>query len=174
MNRRVFAVDMATCTGCFACAVACKDRAGLPDDVDILRVEVHESETFPNTGLHFRVVHCFHCDDPVCAGACPSQGITKDEDGIVTIDRDSCNACGECVEACPFDAISLMPDGGSVKCDGCADEVAAGKDPTCVRACPMRSLWYGPADAVPSGDRGEDPDFVDHGIGPAVVHLRRD
>ena len=173
MNRSVFVVDMATCTGCFACSVACKDRAGLPDDLDLLRVEGHETGVFSKTGLHFRVIHCFHCEEPPCVDACPSDGIVQREDGLVEIEADLCDGCAECVEACPFDAIVMRPDGTSAKCDGCADEVALGWDPTCVRACPTRSLFYGSPDDAPFAPRIENVGFEDHGIGPAVRFLQR-
>jgi len=173
VKQAVFAVDLATCTGCFTCSVACKDRAGLPDDLDLLRVEKFETGSFPQTGLYFRVIHCFHCAEPTCVDACPSQGISKGEDGLVTIDEEQCSSCGECVQACPFDAIVIRPNGEAIKCDGCADEVAKGWDPTCVRACPMRALSYGPEEEIPFENRIEDPDFDDKGIGPAVRFLRR-
>ena len=173
MNPAVFTVDLAQCTGCFVCSVACKDRAGLPDGLDLLRVEEHETGVYPETGLYFRVIHCFHCADPPCVEACPSEGIAKGEDGLVTLDREKCNACGECVAACPFDAIVRGPDGAALKCDGCPDEVARGWDPTCVRSCPMRALGYGSSVAVPFENRVPDPAFEGHGIGPAVRFLCR-
>ena len=173
MNETVFAIDLARCTGCFACSVACKDRAGLPDDLDLLRVEEHETGAYPETGLYFRVIHCFHCDDPPCVEACPSKGISKGEDGLVTLAGEECLECAECAAACPFGAIVMGPDGAAVKCDGCADEVARGWDPACVRSCPMRALWYGPPDAVPVENRVRDARFDDQGIGPAVLYLCR-
>jgi len=173
MSQSVFAIDLATCTGCFACSVACKDRADLPDELDLLRVEVRETGVFPRTGLYFRVVHCFHCAEPACVAACPSRALSKGEDGLVTISEDACTACGECAEACPFDTFVVTPEGRSAKCDACADEVARGWDPTCVRACPMRALWYGPSEDVPFENRTRDTDFDDGGLGPAVRYLRR-
>jgi anaerobic dimethyl sulfoxide reductase subunit B (iron-sulfur subunit) len=93
------------------------------------------------------------------------------QDGV-QVDADLCVACGACIEACPFGAIVMHPEGRASKCDGCADEVARGWEPTCVRACPMRALGYAPAAGVPEG-RTPDPTFVDHGIGPSVRYLRR-
>ena len=173
MNEAVFSVDLATCTGCFVCSVACRDRAGLSDALDPLRVEEHETGVFPETGLYFRVIHCFHCAEPPCVEACPSEGISKGEDGLVTIEEEKCEGCGECVEACPFDAIVVDSDGTAVKCDGCADEIARGWETTCVRSCPMRALRYGPSDTVSFENRVRDADFDDRGIGPAVLYLRR-
>ena len=173
MNGAVFVVDMAACTGCYACSVACKDRAGLPDALDLLRVEVHETGVYPDTGLYFRIIHCFHCAEPPCVEACPSQGITKGEDGLVRLHEAECNGCGECIDACPFGAIVARPDGTAVKCDACADELALGWDPTCVRSCPVRALQYGPSPGLQHENRVQDPGFEDYGIGPAVLHLRR-
>ena len=174
MKGAVFAMDLATCTGCFTCSVACKDRAGLPDDLDLLRVDGYETGAFPGTGLYFRVMHCFHCAEPPCVDACPSQGIVKQDNGLVNIDADLCSGCGECEEACPFDAIVMRPDGTSAKCDGCVDEVTLGWDPTCVRSCPTRALYYGPPEDIPFKDRTGDTTFEDHGIGPSVVFLWRE
>lgn len=169
----LFTIDIAHCTGCHACSIACKDRASLPDEVDWLRVETHEGGTYPHPTLTYRVVHCFHCARPACATACPTGAIDRDARGPVQIDAELCIACGACAEACPFHAVALGPQGFASKCDACADETAQEWEPTCVRACPTRALHYGsPEQDLPSG-RIADPQFDDHGIGPAVRYLRR-
>jgi len=165
MSRSVFIIDLASCTGCHACSVACKDRAGLPDEFDLLRVEAHEEGVYPNPALYYRVVHCFHCAQPLCAEACPTGAISKAEDGLTVIDTEECIGCGECIRACPFDAI--------VKCDGCADEVDRGWEPTCVRACPMRALKYESIDDIQFENRIPDPDTENQDMEPAVLYLLR-
>ena len=172
MSKALFVVDIASCTGCGTCSIACKDRAGLPDELDFLQVEANEGGVYPDPELYYRVVHCFHCDQPACAEACPVEAISKEEDGLTVINAEECTGCGECIEACPFDAIVMLPDGIAAKCDGCADEIARGWTTTCVRACPMRALYYDTEDAV-VGERSGDPDFRDYGIEPAVLYLRR-
>jgi anaerobic dimethyl sulfoxide reductase subunit B (iron-sulfur subunit) len=173
MRDAIFVIDLARCTGCGACSIACKDRANLDDNIDWLRIETHEAGTYPHPSVTYRVVHCFHCAVPSCVQACPTTAIVRDETGWVQIDAELCIACGSCVEACPFEAIVLGPQGTSCKCDGCSDELARGWTPTCVRACPMRALQYIPQQAVSLENRIQDPAFDDHGISPSVLYLRR-
>ena len=140
----VFSVDLTRCTGCQACVVACKDRSGLPDEVDLIRVAVEEQGACPSVRLRYTVGHCWHCQDPACIPACRS-GALRQVDGYLVIDGAACKACGSCARACPFGAIVLLPESGKpAACDGCADEVRAGIGPTCIRACPMRALGWGP------------------------------
>lgn len=173
MSRDIFVVDIASCTGCQTCSIACKDRAGLPDELDFLRVEAHEGGLYPDPTLYYRVIHCFHCTKPSCAEVCPVKAISKDDNGLVVIDPEECMGCGECIEACPFDAIIMLPEDVAAKCDGCADEVARGWEPTCVRACPMRALRYEQMEYIQMKKRFRDSDFKDHNIGPSVLYLHR-
>ena len=173
MSERLYTIDLARCTGCYVCSIACKDRAGLPDDLDWLRVEAHEGGDYPAPTLYYRVIHCFHCAEPPCVAACPTGVIARQGNERVRIDAGMCDACEACVDACPYAAIVMRPEGVASKCDGCADEVARGWAPTCVRACPMRALGYGPGADELSDERVVDRTFEDHGIGPAVVYLRR-
>jgi anaerobic dimethyl sulfoxide reductase subunit B (iron-sulfur subunit) len=189
VNRLRFTIDLARCTGCQTCSVACKDRAGLPDDLDWLRVEEHEGGAYPHPTLYYRVSHCFHCAQAPCIGVCPTgalgrpgalgqPGAPGQPEGWVQIDAGLCIACGACIEACPLGAIVMRPEGVASKCDGCADEVARGWGPTCVRACPMRALGYAaegrsPADGALPENRVQDDVLYDRQIGPAVLYLRR-
>jgi Fe-S-cluster-containing dehydrogenase component len=170
LRRRHFVIDMGRCTGCNACSVACKDRAGLPDELDLLRVERNESGAYPDVDMYYRVMHCFHCENPSCLDACPTDAISKNEDGFVLLDMDSCTGCGNCREACPFESIVELPNGLFTKCDSCFDEIASGLDPTCVRACLTRALSFRGVDELGAVDR-IDEDFIDYGIGPAVTYL---
>jgi anaerobic dimethyl sulfoxide reductase subunit B (iron-sulfur subunit) len=168
----VFSVDVARCTGCQACRVACNDRVGLGGGPDLLRVEREEGGAYPTPQLAYRVVHCFHCAEPPCAPACPVEALVVADDGRVALRAEACVGCGACVEACPFDAVVLGPGAVAVKCDGCADEVARGWAPTCVRACPLRALAFGPPGRVPPSRRVEGAGFADHEAQPRVRYLR--
>jgi len=169
MMDKMFVIDNGRCIGCHACSVSCKDRAGLPDNYDLLRVERVESGSYPNVEMFYRVSHCFHCESPTCLEACKFDAISKKEDGYVLLDQVNCTGCGLCVDACPFEAIIELPGKRVLKCDGCHDEVVSGFDPTCVRACLTRALLFKEVDELKGLDR-IDRDFNSFGIVPAVIY----
>jgi anaerobic dimethyl sulfoxide reductase subunit B (iron-sulfur subunit) len=74
----------------------------------------------------------------------------KDADtGLGTVDQTKCIGCGYCHMACPYNAPKVDREKGySVKCSGCADRLAEGEQPLCVRACPARALQFGPVDEM--------------------------
>ena len=173
MSDALFIIDLAACVGCYACAIACKDRADLPDALDWLRVEEREGGRYPHPTLAYRVTHCFHCAQAPCVAVCPTGALAQRNDGLTLLDAATCSGCGQCLATCPFEAIVMSPDGVASKCDACADELDLGWEPTCVRACPSRALDYGPLSEPWLAHRRRDPEFDDRGIGPAVAYLRR-
>jgi len=68
------------------------------------------------------------CEEKPCIVSCPVDAISN-ERGIVLIDGQECNGCGECVAACPFGAIKQDVEDIAYKCDFC------GGDPACVKEC---------------------------------------
>jgi anaerobic dimethyl sulfoxide reductase subunit B (iron-sulfur subunit) len=172
-DSMTFVVDMTRCTGCQACQIACRDRAPFPDDVDLLRVEAQEGGAYPTPALSYRVVHCFHCTQPPCEDSCPVGAIARDGDGLVALDSTQCTGCGACIDACPFEAVVMLAEGVTAKCDGCADQLAQELDPICVRACPMRALSVTRgATRVEAEGKASDESFDHHTVGPSVLFLR--
>jgi ferredoxin len=49
------------------------------------------------------------------------------------VDKDKCDGCGDCVEACPVNAIQLQ-NGKAVICDDCID------CNICVKTCPNQAI----------------------------------
>ncbi|MEN1758859.1 4Fe-4S dicluster domain-containing protein [Anoxynatronum sibiricum] len=80
---------------------------------------------------------CFQCDDAPCAAACPVEAITMDEvTGIWHIDRDTCTACGLCVDACPYGAMFMEPEGAyALKCEVCEGQY-------CKTICPSEAIVH--------------------------------
>ena len=170
----MFIIDVRRCIGCGTCLIACKDRASAPDDVDLLRIESTESGVFPGPQVTHRPVHCFHCAHAPCVGVCPVDALSYAERGLVLLDKEACVGCMHCADACPFGAISALPDGTAIKCDGCVDEVARSLEPTCVRACPMRALAYAPAQDPPPRGRVRDTEEQAPDSTPRVRYLNRE
>ncbi len=50
------------------------------------------------------------------------------------VNVESCSGCGECVQVCPLDAITMQNDKASVDPEVCGDCGA------CVDACPTQSI----------------------------------
>lgn len=157
-EQMAFYVDLASCTGCKACQIACKDKNDL--DVGMMWRRVIEysggdwtpqGEGWLNNVFSYHVtVSCMHCEDAPCAAACPTGAITKrDEDGVVLIDESTCIGCRYCEWSCPYGALVFDGDQGKMtKCDFCEDELAEDRPPACVAACPMRAMDYGPIDEL--------------------------
>ena len=152
-----FFFDAASCSGCKACQAACKDRNDLPAGVLWRRVfEVaggswrkEGGAWVPDLVAYNISLACNHCEEPACRDACPSNAIAKREDGAVLIDPDRCLGCRYCEWACPYGAPRYDPAARRMtKCDFCAEAIARGEAPSCVRACPMRALEFGPIEEL--------------------------
>jgi pyruvate formate lyase activating enzyme len=57
----------------------------------------------PEPEIALNKVICNRCGK--CSGACPTQAITWDGQGLIHIDRSLCTACGECVGVCASKAM---------------------------------------------------------------------
>jgi anaerobic dimethyl sulfoxide reductase subunit B len=150
MSRRLgFSVDLASCTGCKACQIACKDKHGLGSGVLWRRIVETAGGQWERRGetwvdgsyTYFVSVACMHCERPICVEVCPTKAMTKGKDGIVAVDPERCMGCRYCEWACPYGAPQFDPAAGVMtKCDLCRDHLADGRDPACVAACQMRVL----------------------------------
>ena len=160
-------IDLDTCVGCHACAVACKgwnDQGyGAPlsdqepygaDPTGTWLNRIHSYEVEPEEGAA-RIVHfprsCLHCEDAPCVTVCPTGASYKRaEDGIVLVDEDLCIGCGLCAWACPYGAREMDRDAGVMKkCTLCVDRIydlalpEEDRVPACVRTCPAGARHFG-------------------------------
>lgn len=166
MTRYAFHFDGTRCTGCKTCEMACKDFKDLSVGAafrKVYEVTLGTTERDANGCITSSCVSyplsmsCNHCDDPACTKVCPTTAMHKDpETGLVSVDVDKCIGCGYCHMACPYNAPKVDREKGhSVKCDGCAERVAAGEKPVCVEACPARALDFGTIEEMAKlGERG--------------------
>jgi len=162
-------IDLDTCVGCHACAVACKEwndrsklagplpdydpRGAEPSGVWFNRIRHFEVGEFPASKTLNVPMSCMQCEDAACVTVCPTGASYKRSDGIVLVDPEKCMGCNYCAWACPYGARELDCDAGVMKkCTLCVDRIydenlpAAERVPACVLACPAHARAFGDFD----------------------------
>lgn len=159
-KQLAFYFNASVCNGCKACAIACKSKNDLPVGINWRKIyeyggggwvpdPLDSSFLKPNIFAYAVSVACMHCQNPLCLNVCPAAAISKDENGIVTIDANLCIGCRYCQWACPYGAPQFNEDAGIMtKCNMCQDIVAQGEKPYCVQACVMRAMDFGELDEL--------------------------
>lgn len=118
-------IDTNRCTGCWTCAVGCKEINNEPLGYwwnRILTIAPDETSgepskavpepaseaidvphgTFPDLEMAYLPVACQHCNDAPCVKVCPVQATFRREDGTVLVDYERCIGCRYCIAACPY------------------------------------------------------------------------
>lgn len=162
-------IDLDTCVGCNACAVACKqwNTSGTtgpltdynpygkdPSGVWFNRIRNYEIGDYPNSKTVHFPMSCMHCEDAACVTVCPTGASYKrPEDGVVLVDQDKCMGCNYCAWACPYGARELdREDGVMKKCTLCIDRIydealdEEERQPACVLTCPAHARFFGDFD----------------------------
>ncbi len=171
MTQMGFYFDQIRCTGCYTCAVACKDWYDIDaGPINLMRIHIIERGKFPNLFAAYLASPCYQCANPACLTVCPEEAIYKrTSDGIVAVDKEKCTGSTKCpkrcLKACPWDAPQFGPesDAKMQKCNFCIERLENGQQPICVEACPMYAIDIGPLDQLIEkyGDRVEAEGFTD-------------
>ncbi len=153
---RIFLIDVGRCTGCYNCQLACKDEHCENDWTPYAapqpmtgqfwcRVTEHVQGTIPKVKIHYIAHLCAHCEKAPCLAVCRTGAVTRRDDGFILIDPAKCAGCGECIRACPYDAIFFNEKLRiAQKCTGCAHLLDHGaKQPRCTEACPTDAMVFG-------------------------------
>jgi len=151
MNQFAFAFDVARCSGCMACVVACQDQNDFASDevVAFRHVTAYERGEYPSARISHLSLSCQHCGDAPCVMVCPTRAVFRSPDhGTVLVDRDLCVGCHSCELACTFGAPKFPRDGKMAKCDLCHLRGEHGMEPACVLVCPTRALKVGPVEEL--------------------------
>jgi anaerobic carbon-monoxide dehydrogenase iron sulfur subunit len=129
------------CVACKSCELACALRHSASGDINTAMCEYPRPLSRLTIGYKDGKLHltrCLHCKRPKCIEVCEANAITKNDDGVVTINDERCTGCFECVDACPFGAIQTRAH-EAVKCDLCN----GAQELSCVLACKCGALIYG-------------------------------
>jgi len=135
------------CLGCHSCEIACTVAHSQSKDLQSAIQEDPKPRrrmTVEFAGEHALPLQCRHCENAPCLMVCPTEAVHREgERGPVLIDEARCIGCKLCMTVCPFGVIDLASDGKAViKCDQCAERVAAGDLPACVAACLTKALQF--------------------------------
>jgi formate dehydrogenase iron-sulfur subunit len=162
-------VDLSRCTACRACQVACKQWNELPGektvnrgtyqnppDLSVSTYTLIRFKEIPDGGemrWNFFKDQCRHCLEPPCKEAADMKAkgaIIKEPSGAVLFTEKTRLLDGkEIREACPYDIPRQDPDTKLMaKCTFCADRIANGMVPACIKACPTGTLAFGLRDKV--------------------------
>jgi Fe-S-cluster-containing dehydrogenase component len=117
MNKWNMIVDVAKCTNCALCSIACQDEfvgnefPGYAEEMprrgkNWIEIKQKVRGQTPMIDAAYLPVMCQHCDDAPCIAAAKDGAITKRPDGIVLIDPVKSKGQKHLVEACPYGAIT--------------------------------------------------------------------
>jgi carbon-monoxide dehydrogenase iron sulfur subunit len=124
------------CVGCKLCELVCSlTHEGIINPY-LARIKVNQIR---EEGVVEPTI-CHHCNPSPCEEACPTKALFRSPSmpAVVIFDRDKCDQCHSCADACPFGAIQIGPQGDVLKCDLC------GGNPACVSVCQDRPEFRPP------------------------------
>jgi Fe-S-cluster-containing dehydrogenase component len=189
MTRFGIMIDMARCTGCYGCFMACRDEfcgndhppysAAQPYSGHFwMRLVERERGSYPKVKTSWFKIPCMHCDDAPCVNQHPGK-VYRRPDGIVIVDPVKAKGTREIVESCPYNAIFWNEQEGlAQKCTMCAHLLDQGwKVPRCVEVCPTRALVFGdfddPASEVSTRAAAEGAEVLhpEYGLKGGVVYV---
>lgn len=167
-----FRLDLGRCTGCSACAVACRNENDVGVGLAWRSVFTFNEPRHAGIDVFHYSLACNHCREPACLHGCPAAAYRKDpRTGAVLLDGDRCLGCRYCTWVCAYGAPQYSSETRVVeKCTFCSHRLAEGLEPACVDACPVDALGYdAPGRAAGPRDGGwATPGFPDVGLAPAL------
>lgn len=128
MTRRIKVKYPARCISCYSCMLACSRT--LSNKVSLIDSAINV-KTSGGIESAIEIVVCHACSEPPCAAACPTGALTPQKGGGIKLNKELCNSCGECIDACLVGAIHLGSDNKAVVCKYCGN---------CAKYCPHSVL----------------------------------
>ena len=96
------AINQNNCIACLNCVEACNEENNNTPDALWMFVHRYVEDDYTDDE-EYLTRPCQHCSDAPCTAACPvASRHTREEDGIVLTDYESCIGCRYCEVACPY------------------------------------------------------------------------
>ncbi len=120
MAKYGMAIDLHRCTGCGACAFACKNENNTEIEKNGKRYNwadflIKTEGTFAQGNIKYQVFPtlCNHCTNAPCIETCPvsPKALYKTDDGVTMLKHEICIGCGMCINACPYSDLNLTSAG---------------------------------------------------------------
>ena len=100
-HRWGMVIDLERCDGCLSCVAGCINENGTSTGANWMYVFTYEDEQSGQD--NFLVRPCQHCSNAPCAKVCPVRARhTRQKDGIVLTNYETCIGCRYCQVACPY------------------------------------------------------------------------